>query len=102
MTLLVLLLLLENPPQSSDTITVTANRTSERLAVTPASVVLLSQQTIGISPSPAIDDALRQVPGFTLFRRAGSRTANPTAQGVSLRGVGASGASRAVGLDDRI
>src|ERR1700747_3649711 len=102
MTFLVLLLLLENPPQSSDTITVTANRTSERLADTPASVVILSQQTIGISPSAALDVALRQAPGFTLFRRAGSRTANPTAQGVSLRGVGGSGSSRALVLDDGI
>jgi outer membrane receptor protein involved in Fe transport len=37
-----------------------------------------------------------------LFRRSGSRTANPTSQGVSLRGVGASGASRAVVLADGI
>src|ERR671929_131193 len=49
-----------------------------------------------------LDDALRQVPGFTLFRRTGSRVANPTSQGVSLRGVGASGASRALVLADGI
>jgi len=89
-------------PQSSDTITVTAARTQERLADTPASVVILSQKAIALSPSPAIDDALRQVPGFTLFRRAGSRSANPTTQGASLRGVGGSGASRALVLDDGI
>jgi len=41
-------------------------------------------------------------PGFSLFRRSGSRTANPTSQGVSLRGLGASGASRAVVLADGI
>ena len=49
-----------------------------------------------------LDDALRQVVGFSLFRRTGSRTANPTAQGVSLRGLGASGASRALVLADGI
>ena len=38
--------------------------------------------------------------GFSLFRRTGSRTANPTSQGVSLRGLGASGASRALVLAD--
>jgi len=108
-TFLLLALLAQDPrqssvlsPQSSDSITVTAARTQERLADTPASVVILSQKAIAISPSPAIDDALRQVPGFTLFRRAGSRTANPTAQGASLRGVGGSGASRALVLDDGI
>src|SRR3712207_8802673 len=49
----------------------------------------------------SLDDALRQVAGFQLFRRAGSRTANPTTQGVSLRATGASGASRALVLADR-
>ncbi|HEY6842586.1 MAG TPA: TonB-dependent receptor plug domain-containing protein, partial [Thermoanaerobaculia bacterium] len=89
-------------PQSSAAITVTATRTPERLADTPASVIVVSRKEIELSPSPAIDDALRQVPGFTLFRRAGSRVANPTAQGVSLRGVGGSGASRALVLDDGV
>src|SRR6266550_882533 len=88
--------------QIADTITVTANRAAERLADTPASVLVLSQKAIALSASPAIDDSLRQVPGFTLFRRSGSRTANPTAQGASLRGVGGSGASRALVLDDGI
>src|SRR3712207_904126 len=46
--------------------------------------------------------ALPIFPGFHLFRRTGSRAANPTAQGVSLRGVGASGASRAVVLYDGV
>src|SRR6266508_6766623 len=55
--------------QSSFLITVTAARTPERLADTPASVVILSQKAIVTSASPAVDDALRQVPGFTLFRR---------------------------------
>jgi outer membrane receptor protein involved in Fe transport len=100
--------LAEDPPQSSilspqsSSITVTATRTPERLADTPASVVILSRQAIASTASPAVDDALRQVPGFTLFRRSGSRTANPTAQGASLRGVGGSGASRALVLDDGV
>src|SRR3989442_6712500 len=90
------------PPKATDTVTVTATRTPERLADTPSSVVILTRQTIAISASPAVDETLRQVPGFTLFRRSGSRTANPTAQGASLRGVGGSGASRAIVLDDGI
>ena len=88
--------------QVVDTITVTATRTETRVADTPASVVVLSSAALGNSPSPAIDDALRQVAGFTLFRRSSSRVANPTAQGVTLRGVGASGASRALVLDDGV
>ena len=87
-------------PSTQDSITVTATRTKTRLADTPASVVVLDRSAI--ASAPTLDDALRQVAGFTLFRRTGSRTANPTSQGVSLRGVGASGASRALVLDDGI
>src|SRR4029079_16684698 len=85
---------------TQDSITVTATRTKPRLADTPASVVVLDRNTV--LDAATADDALRQVPGFALCRRTGSRTANPTAQGVSLRGVGASGASRAVVLDDGV
>jgi outer membrane receptor protein involved in Fe transport len=88
--------------QVVDSITVTATRTETRVADTPASVVVLSADDLRDSAAPAVDDALRQVAGFTLFRRASSRVANPTAQGVTLRGVGASGASRALVLDDGV
>src|SRR5437773_3747994 len=99
--LLAALLLLQTQT-ASDTITVTATRTETRLSDTPASVVVLSAKDLAATPAATVDDALRQVPGFTLFRRSGSRTANPTSQGVSLRGVGGSGASRAAVFDDGI
>lgn len=86
----------------SEQITVTAERTETRVSDTAASVAVLSSEDLATTPALTIDDALRQIPGFSLFRRAGSRTANPTSQGVSLRGVGASGASRAVVLADGI
>jgi len=68
----------------------------------PSSQFSLSRQQLDVSGSLVLDDILRQVPGFTLFRRSGSLSANPTAQGVSLRGVGASGASRALVLADGV
>jgi iron complex outermembrane receptor protein len=85
-----------------DEVTVTATRTERRLADTAASVVVLSSEELESTAAGTIDDALRQVPGFSLFRRSGSRFANPTTQGVSLRGLGASGASRALVLADGI
>ena len=88
--------------QAGEVITVTATRTESRVADTPASVVVLSREVIDTTAAATVDDALRQVPGFTLFRRTGSRVANPTSQGVSMRGIGASGASRALVLDDGI
>jgi vitamin B12 transporter len=46
--------------------------------------------------SERLDDALASAPGFSLFRRTSSLGANPTTQGVSLRGIAGSGASRAL------
>ena len=79
-------------------VSVTAARTETRLAETAASVVVLGAEELETAAALSADDVLRQVPGFQLFRRTSGRAANPTAQGVSLRGVGASGASRAVVL----
>ncbi|MDT5270690.1 MAG: iron complex outerrane recepter protein, partial [Acidobacteriota bacterium] len=84
------------PPGFAERVTVTAARTETRLAETAASVVVLGEEELESAAALTADDVLRQVPGFQLFRRTSSRAANPTAQGVSLRGVGASGASRAV------
>lgn len=78
------------------TVTVNATLSSE----TPASITDLDQQQIQETTGTELDDRLRQVPGFSLFRRSSSVVANPTTQGVSLRGVGSSGASRTLLLWD--
>ncbi|MGD9714940.1 MAG: TonB-dependent receptor [Thermomicrobiales bacterium] len=95
---LVLVLPLGNVASS---ITVTA-RTPVVMSDATAAVNVLSGEEFANSGAFALDDALRRVPGFSLFRRSGSRTSNPTAQGVSMRGVGASGASRALVLLDSV
>ncbi|MCY7344593.1 MAG: TonB-dependent receptor [Pyrinomonadaceae bacterium] len=86
------------PAALREEVIVTANRVAARIGETPASVVTLSSDDLKTTAAPTVDDALRQVAGFSLFRRTGSRSANPTAQGVSLRGLGASGASRSLVL----
>lgn len=45
---------------------------------------------------PRLDEALKSVPGVSLFRRTGSGAANPTTQGLSLRAIAPSGAGRAL------
>lgn len=82
-------------------VTVTA-RTPTPLIESPTSAQELTHADIQASPNLTLDDTLRQVPGFSLFRRSDSRMANPTTQGVSLRGLGANGASRALVLEDGI
>ena len=68
----------------------------------PASVNIVTNEQIERSPAVVADDVLRQVPTFSLFRRTSSLAANPTAQGVSLRGIGPSGVSRTLVLLDDV
>ena len=49
-----------------------------------------------LNTAQRLDEALKQQPGVSLFRRSGSDAANPTIQGISLRGVGPTGAGRAL------
>src|SRR5713226_9156501 len=88
-----------SPASIAEQVTV-ATRTEARISETAASVVVVDSEDLKTTAALTLDDALRQTPGFSLFRRSGSRTANPTAQGISLRGLGASGASRALVLAD--
>ena len=90
------------PLAFGEELTITGGARRPGAGESPASVVVLTRDEIASHPSPVLDDALRQVPGFALFRRSGSRVANPTAQGVTLRGLGGSGASRALVLDDGV
>ena len=88
------------PASVIERIVVTADQ--ERIPATPSSQFTISQHELNSAGALTIDDVLRQVPGFSLFRRSGSLSANPTSQGVSLRGVGANGASRALVLLDGV
>ena len=71
-------------------------------AATPADITELPAKDLQIIPGINIDDRLREVPGFSLFRRTSSEVANPTTQGVSLRGIGSTGASRTLVLWDGV
>jgi outer membrane cobalamin receptor len=71
-------------------------------AEAPAAVTSLPRAELQRMPGVNPDDRLRLVPGFTLFRRSSSLSANPTTQGVSLRGIGSTGASRTLVLWDGI
>jgi outer membrane cobalamin receptor len=68
----------------------------------PAFVTVLGKDDVQEQAGVNVDDRLRSVPGFSLFRRSSSLVANPTTQGVSLRGLGSSGASRTLVLWDGI
>ena len=90
------------PSGITEQLTVTATRSEQRVADVPASINVVSSEQIEQSPAVVADDVLRQVPTFSLFRRTSSIASHPTAQGVSLRGVGPSGVSRTLVLLDQV
>jgi outer membrane receptor protein involved in Fe transport len=89
-------------PKRLDPVVVTSSRLEQRASEAPASVTVLTREDIEQGASQTVDEFLRQVPGFSLFRRSSSLVTHPTAQGMSLRGIGPSGASRALVLVDGI
>ncbi len=93
------------PPETPvvlPTLVISATRAPQDAATLPLAVDVISADSLRSAPTLAIDDTLRRSAAFSLFRRTGSLTANPTAQGVSLRGIGPSGASRALVLLDGV
>jgi iron complex outermembrane receptor protein len=86
----------------SETVTVTATRSERKLGDSPADITVLTREDLQRGSAPALDEALKQIPSFSLFRRTSSLVSHPTTQGVSLRGVGASGASRTLVLLDGV
>ncbi len=74
----------------------------DRIPAVPSSQFSITNEQIDTSGSLVIDDILRQVPGFSTYRRSSSLFANPSSQGTSLRGIGASATSRSTVLLDGI
>jgi outer membrane receptor protein involved in Fe transport len=83
-------------------VTVSATRDPEPVSEVPYTVEVVPAEAFSESSSLTVDDALRASADFSLFRRNDSMTANPTSQGVSLRGLGPSGASRSLVLLDGV
>ena len=73
---------------------VSARQLSPSLNEPVYATTLISRESLAQSGEARLDDVLRSVPGFGLFRRQSSRASHPTTQGVTLRGLGPSGAGR--------
>ncbi len=94
----------QTPPEAPkpDTVKTSITVVDKISTETPANVTVMDANSLEQSPGTNLDDRLRDVPGFSLFRRSSSLVANPTTQGISLRGIGSSGASRTLVLWDGI
>lgn len=64
--------------------------------------VTISRDRLTGDASGRVEDVLLDVAGFQQFRRADSRSANPSAQGVTLRALGGNASSRALVLLDGV
>ena len=90
------------PAAFFEAVNVTSSRTDVPRTDPTVTVTVLSSSELLTSAPLTLDDALKMVPGFTLFRRTSSRTANPTTQGVALRGIGGTAQSRSLVLVDGV
>ncbi|MEP7366845.1 MAG: TonB-dependent receptor, partial [Acidobacteriota bacterium] len=96
-----------NPSPAAPAVTPEPVQTSitviEKVAAeAPASLTILDSRRVTQVPGINLDDRLRMVPGFSLFRRSSSLAAHPTTLGISLRGLGSTGASRTLVLWDGV
>jgi outer membrane receptor protein involved in Fe transport len=81
---------------------VTAARSPLALDASASSVRRMTGEQLREAPGFTLDDRLRQVAGFQLFRRTSSWVANPTTEGTTLRGLGSTAASRTLVLSDQV
>lgn len=91
-----------DPAGVNQQVTVTAYRTPLGSLESPVTTRGLSEFALSTSASITMDGQLRQLPGVELFRRSSSLVANPTSQGISLRGLGSTAASRTLVIDDDV
>ena len=87
---------------AAEEIEVTAARAPLALDASASSVRTMTGEQLREAPGFTLDDRLRQVAGFQLFRRTSSWVANPTTEGTTLRGLGSTAASRTLVLSDQV
>ncbi len=91
-----------NDPYANPPIIVTGHGLDAAPSTIAYSSLVISRDQLQSSASGRIEDALSNVAGFQQFRRSDSRSSNPTAQGVTLRGLGGNASSRALVLLDGV
>ena len=93
---------LHTPLHVNEQVTVTAYGTPLAADHSATSTLVLTPLMLQQSPARSFGDALRDLPGVEFFRRTGTLIANPTSQGISLRGLGSTSSSRTLVLSDHI
>ncbi|QPQ54929.1 TonB-dependent receptor [Allosphingosinicella flava] len=97
-----LLLTLISAPAFAEEIVVTGRGLPASAGDRAYDVTVIDRDRLTTSASGRLDDILRDVPGVQNFRRSDARSANPTSQGVTLRGLGGNASSRALLILDGV
>lgn len=90
------------PPTEGAEITVTGTGLADTPGDRAYDIVTVDRDRILDAASGRLEDVLRDVAGLQQFRRSDSRSANPTSQGITLRGLGGNASSRALLLLDGV
>ena len=90
------------PIAKPEQVTVTAYRAPLGVLESPTTTRLLTGEALRSTAAITFDDQLRTLPGVELFRRSSSLVANPTSQGISLRALGSTSASRTLVTEDDV
>ncbi len=88
--------------QTAPDIVVTGRGLDDRPGDRTANVVTIDAARISANASDRLESVLADVAGLQQFRRSDSRSANPTSQGISLRGIGGNASSRALLILDGV
>lgn len=91
-----------NPAANVEQVTVTAYRAPLGELQSPVTTRLLSSVALSTTASITMDAKIRELPGVELFRRSSSLVANPSSQGISVRGLGSTSASRTLVTEDDV
>lgn len=88
------------PSAVDEQVNVVSTRSGVEIGTSARAVTTLSAEELQRYPALTLDERLRQHAGFELFRRSSGWVQNPTSQGISLRGLGSTAASRTLVLAD--
>ncbi|MCP8889421.1 TonB-dependent receptor [Sphingomonas faeni] len=90
------------PSEAAPDIVVTGRGLADAPGDRAYSIVTIERDRIQANASNRLESVLADVAGLQQFRRSDSRSANPTSQGVSLRGIGGNASSRALLIFDGV
>jgi len=90
------------PPAPPPEIVVTGQGLAATAGDSAYDVITIDRDRLNNTASGRLEDVLRDVAGFQEYRRSDARSAHPTSQGATMRGLGGNASSRALVVLDGV